>query len=71
MFKKSISIPLFVSFLTDVDVFASQLDHAVDQKSEFVGDRSNAFRCAQAATDTATKSAQSTLVMEKTLSGHP
>jgi hypothetical protein len=46
VFKKSISVLLFVSFLTDVDVLASQLDHAVDQKCEFVGDRGNTFRYA-------------------------
>ena len=46
VFKKPISVLLFVSFLTDVDVLASQLDHAVDQKCEFVGDRGNTFRYA-------------------------
>jgi len=44
VFKKPISVLLFVSLLTDVDVLASQLDHAVDQKCEFVGDRGNTFR---------------------------
>ena len=43
-FEKALLVLFFIALLTDVRVFVSELHHAVDQESEFVGGGNDAFR---------------------------
>ena len=43
-FENPLLILLLISFLTDIGVLVSKLQHAVDQYSEFVSGRNDAFR---------------------------